>query len=178
MGPIRCALCRKDTHQTLSCPQLPIVQLGRAGAPIVGFRAWRPRLHGESLRLVSLYRDAPWNGNRPTTASCDIRSNHAAPALRCTCGLYACHSLRAAALYVDVTDVVFGAVLGWGRVYLHENGWRAQHAQVLCFTSIGLPREEEIRVAAAAGLPLLPSSGVETYAAEFGVDGAALYRSG
>lgn len=176
MGPRKCSLCGKDTHAMLECPQLPIVRLGRADAPIVGFRCWKARLTNGRVRLTSVYKDAPWDAHRPIDAVCDLRTKHAAPSLRCSCGLYACYSLREAVLQGFGAEVVFGAVIGWGRVFLHENGWRAQTAQVVCFTPIGLPREEDVAVAAAAGLPLVPSSAVETYAAEFGVDGAALYR--
>ena len=164
MGPRTCSLCGKDTHGMLDCPQLPIVRLGRAEAPIVGFRCWKARIANGRVRLTSIYKDAPWDAHRPMEAACDLRTKHAAP------------SLRQAAFLGFGEEVVFGAVLGWGRVFLHENGWRAQAAQVVCFTSIGLPREEDVAVAAAAGLPLVPSSAVETYAAEFGVDGAELYR--
>lgn len=178
MRPAACAVCGKDTHQALRCPELPIVKLGDAGAPLVGFRAWRADVDRAPLRLLSLYKDAPWSAKGPNKAACDVGSPHEAPALRCTCGLYACHSLRDAALNATGDEIFFGAALGWGTVYLHDNGWRAQYAQLLCFTSIGLPREQDHAIAAAAGVPLLPSSGVETYASEFGVGGAALYRSG
>jgi hypothetical protein len=178
MGPRKCSLCGKDRHEMLQCPELPIVKLGTAAAPIVGFRCWKARTANGSVRLTSIYKDAPWNARGPNDAACDLGTQHTAPSLRCSCGLYACYSLREAAYRSIGDEIVFGAVLGWGRVYLHENGWRAQTAQVVCFTSIGLPRVRDLAVAAAAGLPLLPSSSVETYAAEFGVDGAALYRSG
>ena len=52
--------------------------------------------------------------------------------LCCTCGLYA---------YADIGDalpnwpgrstLVLGIVRGWGRVVLHETGWRSQYAQPL-----------------------------------------------
>jgi hypothetical protein len=77
-----------------------------------------------------------------TIAACDLRTGHAAPSLRCVCGLYACYSLRRAAFQAAGDEAVFGAVIGWGRMFLHEDG-----------------------------------SSVETYAAEFGVDGTALYRA-
>ena len=178
MGPRRCELCGSDSHTMLKCPQLPIVRLGRAEAPIVGFRAWKPRFANGSVRLTSLYKDAPWNASRPTRAVCDFRYKHMAPALRCTCGLYACYTLRGAALNVDSEDAVFGATVGWGRIYLHENGWRAQHAQVLCLTSLGRATRAELDVCAAAGLRLIPADAVESYAAEFGCDGEALYQAG
>ena len=178
MGPRKCSLCGSDSHSMLKCPQMPIVKLGTADAPIVGFRAWKPRFAHGSVRLTSMYKDAPWNANRPTTASCDLRTEHTAPALRCTCGLYACYTLRDTALYVSEEDSVFGAVLGWGRVFLHADGWRAQRAQVLALTSLGKPRAVELEVCAAAGLRLIPGDAVEAYAAEFGCDGAALYQAG
>ena len=176
MGPRKCALCGKDTHEMRRCPQLPIVKLGPVDAPIFGFRAWRARVAKGSVRLTSLYKDAPWNAPGTTNASCDLRTAHTAPSLRCTCGLYACYSLRDAAFHGSGDEVVFGAVLGWGLMFLHEDGWRAEHAQVLCFTSIGLPRDEDLAVSAAAQLPLVPSSSVERYAAEFGFGGRALYK--
>ena len=133
---VPCPVCGKDTHDLRSCPQLPIVKLADADAPLVGFRSWK---RGKT-RLRSYFKDVAWNAAGPTKAMCDLHAHHQAPALRCTCGMYACHSLRDAALHLHDPDFVAGAVLGWGRVFLHENGWRAEYAQVLCLTSIGAPR--------------------------------------
>ena len=177
MGPWHCGICRKDTHSTLNCPDLPIVRLGRTEAPIVGFRVWKTPPRNGPFRLRSIHKDMAWNTRSVTTAQCDLRSKHTAPAMRCTCGLYASYSLRQAAAQGFGESTVVGAVLGWGRVYLHEDGWRAQHARVLCLTSIGAVREEDRAIAAAAGRPLIPSSVIETYACEFGLDGSRIYET-
>jgi hypothetical protein len=129
----------------------------------------------DSARLLSPYKDMAWNAIGPTTATCDLQGRHHAPSLRCTCGLYACYSLRDAAPQALDEATVLGAVLGWGRAYLHANGWRAERAQPLCITYLGPPRKDNLFIARLTHLPLVSGASVERYALEFGVDGSVLY---
>jgi hypothetical protein len=49
-----CAICSRDSHLTLQCPDLPIVHLGRSEAPLIGFRSWKPRVEGQRAALVAI----------------------------------------------------------------------------------------------------------------------------
>ena len=106
--------------------------------PIVGFRVWyalarpweQPRTYDGALRSVG--SDSVWTTGT-IAARCSHRFVHEAPALGCTCGLYAYDRLETAKLYegslklfADPFDegfqgvLVMGAVLLWGRVTYAE----------------------------------------------------------
>ncbi len=179
MGPLRlCRICQERTHRTIDCPRLPILRGGDLDAPVVGFRAWKVERRNGVVRLTSAYKDAAWNALQPTTAACDVgrgAGHGEAPALRCTCGLYAVYSFGAATTYAREDGVVHGAVLGWGRVYLHRDGWRAQHGQPICL-ALTEDRAPGTRLATEMGLRLVPAASIERYALEFGVSAAPIYE--
>jgi hypothetical protein len=89
------------------------------------------------------------------------------PQARCRCGLHAWHSLQTCVDYERAPWAsVSGAVLGWGRVLMYREGWRAEMAEVLA-----LVRDPTLPVdalAAAYGVAVVERRFLEAYALEFG----------
>lgn len=165
--------------------------------PIIGYRAWRVEGNdlrsvfvGDSVwtvgeRMVAeCLPQAAWYG-RPIS--------HAAPDQKCACGIYARTTLAGIfdelwlAGMAKAHSVVVGAVAMFGNTYHGKNGphvIRAQHAQPICLLAsdawypMQLPDDPEQdlqawrdmleRVSQRYGLPIVPRTGIEQYAAEFG----------
>ncbi len=107
---------------------------------IHGLRRWSLRLKGGNLRLASSFNDFSWEPRgAPTVAACGagwLRRLHRSPGHRCGCGLYALHpSPKSASEVFTVEDghglpaEIAGLVEAWGRVEVHETGFRAQFAR-------------------------------------------------
>jgi hypothetical protein len=104
--------------------------------PVVGFRAWR--VIGD--RLLSPYIPCRWEG-RVLHAECFdanrrlqggrgwLAEPHVSPHPDCQCGIYAYHQPGQQAYYGE-WEVVEGLVTAWGRLEVHRDGLRAEHAQV------------------------------------------------
>ena len=106
--------------------------------PITGWRVWNlsEDRSGPLLRPAGAGVDA-WPPRRRVEARCGVspllrggRSPHAAPDLRCRCGIYASRSLEAfePSRPAWPPTPVIGTVAMWGRIVEHERGWRAQYA--------------------------------------------------
>jgi hypothetical protein len=126
--------------------------------PIVGYRVWAPR--GDELRGTT---GEAWPvGDQ--TARCLEHEEHAAPEGDCACGVYALHRkpVRVPA------GSVLGAVVAWGRLEVHMDGFRAAHARPLALARAGtdLPRLECL--AARYQVPLVELAVLDRYACEFG----------
>jgi hypothetical protein len=104
--------------------------------PVVGFRKWR--IVGE--HLTSPYIPLRWEdpvvharcypANRSLLFGQGwLDAPHEAPHPACRCGVYAWHSLPASGPVPD-PDRAFGVVALWGRVEVHEDGMRAEHAAI------------------------------------------------
>jgi hypothetical protein len=105
-------------------------------APVVGFRAWRVI----DEQLSSPYIPVRWEG-RLMHAACFpanrnllfgdgwLASPHASPHARCRCGIYAYHGPERAP-YVGEFEWVGGIVTVWGRIEIHHDGLRAEHARI------------------------------------------------
>lgn len=116
---------------------------GRNNAVCSGREVW-PWPHGWTGLAPPPLRDAPPHlGDQP-------RARHPAPAPDCKCGLYAMHSIRQELQRAGrvAEEEVLGAVVGWGAIEVHANGWRAQYAMVTALWSMA-----EL----GAGLPLYPT---------------------
>lgn len=116
--------------------------------PYVGFRLW----YWKDGRLKSQTNRGDWSTTGATEAGCHP-FGHARPPCdqispnddcKYGCGLYAYHDASAipqakmeSAVKCSVTAVgltITGAVVGWGRIYRHEDqGWRAQYAKPVAF---------------------------------------------
>src|SRR5438045_1621131 len=106
-----------------------------------------------------------------------------APALDCSCGAHAYHELEAMILQVqrlghfrplgDRRILVGGAVLSWGRLVIHPEGFRAQYARplALCLVDPAAPVsavEQVDQVAAAYAVPAVDVRYLVAHAREFG----------
>lgn len=102
---------------------------------VLGFRVWTLRGHELASALPQLR--STWTLG-PNTAVCHVdrflkaypgvrvsTDPHAAPGHGCKCGLYATHGPLAALSGLKVV----GAVLAWGRIEVHHDGFRAEHAE-------------------------------------------------
>jgi hypothetical protein len=124
---------------------------GREPEPLVpgvvqGLRTWGLALDRHSVPGLIGYGQTRWaSGGEPTVATCVTehgreRGEHsglAAPTEGCTCGLYANHPwardpnsdfLRVDGMGLE-PDEVFGVVEAWGRIEVHEDGFRAEFAR-------------------------------------------------
>jgi hypothetical protein len=104
--------------------------------PVVGFRKWR--VVGE--HLTSPYIPLRWE--EPVVHARCYPANrsllfgegwldepHDAPHPACRCGVYAWHSLPRRGPVPD-PGRVFGIVALWGRIEVHQDGMRAEHAAI------------------------------------------------
>jgi hypothetical protein len=108
--------------------------------PIMAWRAWFvQRDEGARYRLDSVIHRCPWPTRGELVASClttrgEIARRHYAPLDHCQCGIYGAATLDRLGNYLGhglgpVPRVqVVGIVRLWGRVLVHEHGWRASHA--------------------------------------------------
>jgi hypothetical protein len=105
-------------------------------APVIGFRKWRV----VGGHLTSPYIPVRWDepvaharcypANRSLLFGVGwLDEPHAAPDPRCRCGIYAWHSLPSPGPVPD-PGRAFGVVALWGRLEVHDDGVRAEHAAV------------------------------------------------
>jgi hypothetical protein len=89
---------------------------------LTAFRSWRV-IDG---RLRSPYQPVFWD--EPVVEAC-CPEGHPAPDPDCGCGIYACFEPDHDFPKVDYRAVV-GVVSLWGRIEMHDDGMRAEHARV------------------------------------------------
>lgn len=94
--------------------------------PVEGWRAWHLRSTERGPLLVPIGKGRPWLPLQPANARCWRHRRHRAPEVACTCGLYAVDDPRH--LRWARSPAVIGTVALWGRVVVHDIGWRAGHA--------------------------------------------------
>ena len=152
--------------------------------PVVGYRAWlvRPGCDGYQLRGVMV--QARW-ATEPGAWTCAVcRPQVGGEAIRhdvlmvphpdCTCGLHAYHSLAIGGyddrytLMDAVHGIVWGAVVGAGRVVAYRDGWRAQFARPVAMVLGSASPYLVHGVAGQLGIPAVRSDEVARVAAEFG----------
>jgi len=134
----------------------PVFTPGR----LYGVRKWTPRQgEGGVIRLGGCYEHQTWEtAGQSTWARCRAGEGHPAgeraPAGGCTCGLYAMHpraisrqpgwsgkSLTMVTLNGPLE--VVGIVEAWGRVQVHREGFRAEHARPVALLLIGPDRASD-----------------------------------
>lgn len=107
-------------------------------APVVAFRAWK--VVGE--RLLSPNIPVRWDG-RTLHAACHpvqrrimlgrqgnwVAAEHASPHPDCECGIYAYHRPGKRGWFGEF-DWLEGIITAWGRLEVHADGLRAQHARI------------------------------------------------
>lgn len=139
----------------------------RVDGPIVGYRTWDLHYWCYPMRLMG-YRDTPWRRAMPPAKCLPLRYGSyfsvagysmthvpptctAAPGWDCACGYNALTEVPGLSLWKPplqtaaggpseepVPATMVGIVAGWGKVILHEDGWRSEHARVLAL--VGLDR--------------------------------------
>jgi hypothetical protein len=102
---------------------------------IAGWRVWSLGERGDELRLMPAGSGVDaWEPRRAVEARCGVSAlllagigRHAAPDIRCNCGIYAGRSLDAFERPRPAWPPapVVGTVALWGTVIEHERGWRA-----------------------------------------------------
>jgi hypothetical protein len=118
--------------------------------PIVGWRLWSVGVDGGRARLASHVSPAVWHPGCELLATCDARrrelrrpwrvhpTDHAAPSLRCTCGVHAMERVGYLSTYLPLANRPYswmrapvrqaiGRVTLWGAVVEGARGWRASH---------------------------------------------------
>jgi hypothetical protein len=134
--------------------------------PLTAFRSWR-MIDG---RLRSPYRPVFWD-EPILDARCEGRRTdvHPAPDPGCGCGIYACLDPD-----VDFPKVDYRAVTGivtlWGRIEMHDDGMRAEHARIEAlaqYSRASLRLKTAIRsIADDLGLGVIDLEEIETAAAD------------
>jgi len=133
--------------------------------PVTGFRKWRVVRDHLSSPYIPLRWDRPVVRARCYPANRSLLFGegwldepHEAPDPRCKCGIYAWHRLPSAGRVPD-PDRAFGVVALWGRIEVHADGMRAEHAAIkaLGFASeLGSAHRRTIqRIALGLGVELV-----------------------
>ena len=169
----------------------PPLPTEKRSLPVIGYRAWKVRLGGyrlgygqqRQLRSTGVPGGYIWTPGVQTARCsgadyCFVDGLHVTvPNERHECGLYVLANLDEVATHVaPVHDVVVGAVLGWGKVVLHEDatgveGWRAQYAQVVALLDMKFSDENDalaLDISKAYGVPVLERDALELMVREFG----------
>ena len=146
--------------------------------PVVGFRAWKVI----DDRLLSPYIPCEWEGPQMHAVCYPANRSllhgegwldvpHASPHPACRCGIYAYHQPGAQPYYGEWLWVE-GVVTVWGRLEVHRDGLRAEHARV---EALVLPDEGDAArrdaaavVAARLGVRLVERQAMERTAAQVG----------
>jgi hypothetical protein len=144
-------------------------------APLVAFRSWR--LSGG--HLVSPFVPCRWDGrvihatcfdaNRTLTRGAGwLAEPHASPNPDCQCGIYGYFSPGPRSWYGEAYWCE-GVITAWGRVELHRDGFRAEHARVEALAvpervSYPAHRAAVRRAAEGLGVPLLAHAELEAFA--------------
>jgi hypothetical protein len=146
--------------------------------PVTGFRKWR--LVGDHLKSPFI----PLRWERAVVHARCYPANrsllfgegwldepHEAPHPDCRCGIYAWHGLPSPGPVPD-PDRVFGVVALWGRIEVHADGMRGEHAQVCALgipPSMGASHRARLRsIAGRLGVALADESELPRVALEYG----------
>ncbi len=130
---------------------------------IQGVRAWSLLVDGASGRdlLGAIARDVVWPAGTEMRATCvpgGPRRSHPAPVQNCSCGIYAHHPFDAPRILDGLGDGrVLGVIDAWGRIEVHELGFRAEFARprllLVSDEESARHRQRVARVAADHGIP-------------------------
>ena len=147
-------------------------------AAVVAFRSWR--LAGE--RLMSPFIPCRWqdrvmhaacfDANRKLTRGIGwLELPHRSPHEACQCGIYAYDTPGPRSWFGDAYWCE-GVVSAWGRLVVHSDGFRAEHARV---EALAVPpglspfgAAHVRRAAAALGVPVVPHDDLETLRTHLG----------
>jgi hypothetical protein len=151
--------------------------------PLVAFRSWR--ISGG--RLVSPFIPCRWDGrvmhaecydaNRTLTRGSGwLDGPHASPHPQCQCGIYG-YFVPGPRSWFGEAYWCEGVVTAWGRVEVHRDGFRAEHARV---EALAAPEDGYANAVAAVeeaaaglGVPLLARDELVAFADGLGGVGVA-----
>ena len=122
----------------VASPSSADVDRDETGA-LLGWRGWcvEAQRQGDGSTQGRLRAPVTWRWwpRGVTSAQCLRHRDHVAPAPGCGCGIYAFNEPSPLVEEIDEgrlsRPAAIGLVRGWGRVALHDLGWRAQYVQVL-----------------------------------------------
>jgi hypothetical protein len=146
-------------------------------AAVVAFRSWR--LAGD--RLMSPFIPCRWQGRVMHAACFDANRGltrgvgwldepHRSPHEACQCGIYAYHTPGPRSWFGEAYWCE-GVVSAWGRLVVHGEGFRAEHARV---EALAVPEGQERtaahvqRAADALAVPVISHDELEAFAARLG----------
>ena len=147
-------------------------------APVVAFRSWRVA----GALLVSPFIPCRWDGRVMHAACYDANRGltrgvgwldgpHDSPHAECQCGIYGYHTPGPRSWFGEAYWCE-GVVSAWGRVVVHGDGFRAEHARVEALAiPDGLERSGPAQVRAAAdalGVPVIPHAELTDFADALG----------
>jgi hypothetical protein len=177
----RAAPARRGAHGTApagaACRQT-VTAAPDLAAAVVAFRSWR--LAGE--RLMSPFIPCRWqdrvmhatcfDANRTLTRSVGwLEEPHRSPHQACQCGIYAYHTPGPRSWFGEAYWCE-GVVSTWGRLVVHTDGFRAEHARV---EALAVPDGRQRfgaanirRAAADLDVPVLAHDELESFAARLG----------
>lgn len=152
--------------------------------PVIGFRSWK--LNAGLIALSGRIVPVQWEFRKATQAHCHEgffkkaeTGEHKSPDAACTCGLYSYHSLEILEdRQIGSERAVMGAVAAWGKICVHEQGFKAEYSRPLCLAMPALPpgtrfiqsswRDLADKVAENYSIPLLEREDITAYAKTFG----------
>lgn len=126
-GGFSCTKCMQAWPYAAPPPDVVPREVERVEGKVLGFRAWA--LAGGLLASINDCFGG-WHIG-VNKAECKAGAPHKAPAHDCECGLYAVHSPQVISPLMYSPDSAVGAVLAWGRIEVHPEGFRAQYAEVV-----------------------------------------------
>jgi len=145
---------------------------------VVAFRSWR--VAGD--RLMSPFIPCRWEGAEMHAACYDanrgllrgvgwLEEPHDSPHEDCQCGIYAYHAPGPRSWFGEAYWCE-GVVSAWGRLVVHGDGFRAEHARVEAVAVPGGLRPygaAAVRAAAAnLGVPVVPHGELQCFAVGLG----------
>jgi hypothetical protein len=112
---------------------------------------------------------ACYDANRRLTRGVGwLDAPHDSPHEACQCGIYAYHTPGPRSWFGEAYWCE-GVVSAWGRIVVHGDGFRAEHARVEALAVPPTVRPEPVRRAAAAlGVPVIDHGALEAFATGLG----------
>jgi hypothetical protein len=136
--------------------------------PIVGYRFWGILKDGTLIPIGDLGHDK-WtygvNHSYCYDSECPGMEN-------CECGFYAFREIPPLKLWSNlemrISGFVMGSVIGWGKVTLHETGWRSEYAKPIALVRTWGTSNRKIKRAEKNGMRVVSYKNLEKITSEHG----------
>jgi hypothetical protein len=148
---------------------------------VIGFRQW---LSFEDMLnpLFTCTLSQPWSFGVNTAACHKSDRNrlynanapqgppgHSAPHIDCSCGIYARHEVTETMRRDHIKGRVTGAVMAWGDIMVHRDGFRAEKVKVVALSETTQISEALLqRLASNYGVPIVPLELLALEASQYG----------